>query len=65
MLTFPFAGKRVQPVARRDFQVVKAACQVDIFELSSGAFRDVWRDALALSRDVQFLRKPVCERLYH
>ncbi len=52
-------------VARRNLQVLKACCQVEILQLSQRPFPDRRRQPLRLPCFVQFFRVPVGKRFYH
>lgn len=65
VLSFPIPRQRVKPIARRNFKIIEARCQVDVFKLPFRPSRDIRCQSFRPAGRVQFLCVFVCERLDH
>jgi hypothetical protein len=65
VLTVAITIERVQPIARRDPEILNPRRSVDLFQLAPGAPRHVGRNPSALAGQIQLVCRPVCEGLDH
>jgi len=65
MLSCPIAGKRMQSIAGRRFQVVKASCKVDIFKPPPCAPQKIGRQPLGAAGSIELFGMLVLERFDH
>ena len=65
VLPLPKTLERMEPITRRDPQVVQSRCQIDILQLASCPLGYICRESFRLARSVQFLGMPLRERFDH
>jgi hypothetical protein len=65
MLSGSIAGKRMQSIAGRRFQVVNASCKVDIFKPPPCAPQEISRQPLGAAGSIELFGMLVLERFDH